>query len=110
VEGWGECHTGGDLGEGAAACKVLIDRGLKPRLIGENPLEYRKIWDRLYLAMEWYGRRGLALIALSGVDTALMDIAGKALHLPIHQLLGGKYRSEVPLYASAPLGKQALLL
>ena len=90
----------GDLGEGAAATKVLIDRGLTPRLIGENPVEYRRIWDKLYSAMECYGRRGLSLISLSGIDTALMDITGRASHLPIHQLMGGKYRNEIPLYAS----------
>jgi L-alanine-DL-glutamate epimerase-like enolase superfamily enzyme len=100
IEGWGECCTGSELGEAAFAVKLLIEKGLLPRIKGDDPVEYRKIWDKLYSAVEWYGRRGLAIFALSGIDTALMDIAGKAMSVPAYRLLGGKYKEDIPLYAS----------
>lgn len=100
IDGWGECCTGGENGEAAEAVKVLINKGFGPRVIGENPVEYRKIWESLYHSSEWFGRRGLAIFAMSGIDTALVDITGKYLGLPAYSLLGGCYRTEIPLYAS----------
>jgi D-galactarolactone cycloisomerase len=100
IHGWGECCTGSEFGEAAFAVKVLIEKGLTPRILGSDPAEYRKIWEQLYLAIEWYGRRGLGIFALSGIDTALVDIVGKARGVPAYELLGGRFRSEIPLYAS----------
>jgi len=70
------------------------------RIIGQNPADYRKIWERLYSAVEWYGRRGLGIFALSGIDTALMDVVGRTHGMPAYELLGGRFRKEVPRYAS----------
>jgi L-alanine-DL-glutamate epimerase-like enolase superfamily enzyme len=100
ISGWGEACVGSERGEAAFALKELIERGLAPRLKGENPIEYRRIWEQLYDATYWYGRRGLAIYALSAIDIALVDIAGRALGVPACQLLGGTYRKEVPVYAS----------
>jgi L-rhamnonate dehydratase len=100
ITGWGECCTGSEFGEAAWATKTLIEKGFTPRVIGDNPLEYRKIWNKLYYATEWYGRRGLAIFALSGVDTALLDISGKALGIPICYLMGGCFKKEIRVYAS----------
>jgi L-alanine-DL-glutamate epimerase-like enolase superfamily enzyme len=100
LEGWGECCVGSENGEAAFATKTLIEKGLKQRILGQDPIEYRKIWDRLYSAVEWYGRRGLAIFALSGIDTALVDVAAKGLSVPAHKLLGGRYKDDIPLYAS----------
>jgi L-alanine-DL-glutamate epimerase-like enolase superfamily enzyme len=99
-EGWGECATGSDYGEGAFAAKAIIDRGFSPRLLGKDPLEYRKLWHQLYASTENYGRRDLGILALSGVDTALVDIAAKSAGVPASVFLGGRYRTEIPLYAS----------
>jgi len=63
-------------------------------------VEYRRIWEKLYDATYWYGRRGLATFAMSGIDTALVDIAGKAFGIPACQVLGGQYKKEIPMYAS----------
>jgi L-rhamnonate dehydratase len=100
VHGWGEACIGSEKGEAAYAVKELIERGIAPRIKGENPIEFRKIWERLYEATYWYGRRGVAIFALSGIDTALVDITGKALGLRACELLGGQYKSEIPIYAS----------
>lgn len=98
--GWGECCTGSEFGEAAHSVAQIIEKGLRPNLLGEDPLQYRRVWDRLYSFMEWYGRRGIGIFALSGIDTALVDLAGKSLDVPAHVLMGGRYRDEVDLYAS----------
>ncbi len=99
-DGWGECCTGGEYGESALAVKVLIERGFLPRIKNEDPRDYRKIWENLYQDTSWFGRRGLTAFAMSGIDTALVDIAAKSYGVPVSRLLGGRYRSKIPLYAS----------
>jgi L-alanine-DL-glutamate epimerase-like enolase superfamily enzyme len=74
--------------------------GLASLLIGENPLETDRLWYRMYRGSVYYGRRGVALQAISAIDIALWDIAGKFYRQPIHILLGGKWRDRVRAYAS----------
>lgn len=100
IDGWGECCAGGDYGEGAFAAKDVVDRGFAPRLIGKDPLEFKKIWDILYASTENFARRDIGVLALSGVDTALLDISAKKFEIPVCVLLGGRLRKEIPLYAS----------
>jgi L-rhamnonate dehydratase len=100
ITGWGECCTGSELGEAAWAVKTLIEKGLSQKILGDNPLEYRKIWWKLYYAIEWYGKRGLGVFALSGIDTALLDICGKSLGVPVYNFFGGCFNREIKLYAS----------
>lgn len=100
IDGWGECCTGGEYGESALAVKTLIERGFVPRIKDEDPRDFRKIWEKLYADTSWFGRRGLTAFAQSGIDTALVDIAAKSYNIPASRLLGGQYRSEIPLYAS----------
>jgi L-alanine-DL-glutamate epimerase-like enolase superfamily enzyme len=100
IDGWGECCTGGEYGEAAEAVRVLIQKGFMPRILGKDPRDYRSIWDRLYQDTVWFGRRGLTIFAMSGIDTALVDIAAKAKGVPACALLGGRHRNTVPVYAS----------
>ncbi len=86
--------------EATLAVKEIVEVGFKPQLVGENPFEIGRIWEKLYAYSEWYGRRGIAIYGLSGVDVALWDIMGKALHLPVSTLLGGTYRKKIRVYAS----------
>ena len=74
--------------------------GLASLLIGENPLEVERLWYRMYRGSIYYGRRGVALQAISGIDVALWDICGKAYGQPVHILLGGKWRNKVRAYGS----------
>ncbi|MBC7189884.1 mandelate racemase/muconate lactonizing enzyme family protein, partial [Candidatus Aerophobetes bacterium] len=67
---------------------------------GEDPLYVEKIWEMLYQRSMQHGRRGIAIMALSGIDIALWDIAGKAAKLPLYKLLGA-FKDEIPAYASA---------
>jgi L-alanine-DL-glutamate epimerase-like enolase superfamily enzyme len=74
--------------------------GLATLLLGENPLEVERLWYSMYRGSIYYGRRGVAIQAISAIDIALWDICGKFYGQPIHILLGGKWRSKVRAYAS----------
>ena len=74
--------------------------GLASLIVGENPLEVDRLWYKMYRGSIYYGRRGVALQAISAIDIALWDIMGKFYQQPIHILLGGKWRDKVRAYAS----------
>lgn len=75
-------------------------QGLRSVLIGEDPFEVERLWHKMYMATVYYGRRGAAIQAISGIDIALWDIMGKAVQLPVYKLLGGGFRNRVRAYAS----------
>jgi L-alanine-DL-glutamate epimerase-like enolase superfamily enzyme len=78
----------------------LIETSLKPRLVGQNPTAITAHWNTMRRALS--GRAGGMLFeAISGVDIALWDILGKVANMPIHRLLGGMGRTEVPCYAAS---------
>lgn len=100
VVGVGESCTQSEHDEASLAAQVLVERGIKPMLLGKDPLNIRRIWEDVYNRTEWYGRAGIAMYALSGVDVALWDLAGKVLGVSVSRLLGGRFREEVRVYAS----------
>jgi L-alanine-DL-glutamate epimerase-like enolase superfamily enzyme len=73
---------------------------LRAALVGEDPLERERLWQKMYTYLGYYGRQGAGMQMISGVDIALWDIAGKAFGQPIHKLLGARYRRKVRAYAS----------
>ncbi len=77
-----------------------IATGLRHVLIGHDPLDIEGAWRRMYMGSVYYGRRGVAMHAMSGIDIALWDIKGKALGKPVAELLGSKKRDRVRPYAS----------
>jgi L-alanine-DL-glutamate epimerase-like enolase superfamily enzyme len=83
---------------------VITATGLKHLIVGEDPLEVERIWEKMYRGSIWYGYRGAAIHAISGIDTALWDIAGKAMKVPVNKLLGSRYRDKVRAYASCVIG------
>ncbi|MGH9668021.1 MAG: mandelate racemase/muconate lactonizing enzyme family protein, partial [Bryobacteraceae bacterium] len=74
--------------------------GLASLVVGENPLEVERLWYKMYRGSIYYGRRGVAIHAISAIDIALWDIIGKFYGQPVHILLGGKWRDSVRAYAS----------
>ena len=73
---------------------------IQDMLIGENPLDVERLWEKLYQGTIYTGRRGLVIHAMDAIDLALWDIAGKALGRPVFELLGGPRREAVVPYAS----------
>jgi L-alanine-DL-glutamate epimerase-like enolase superfamily enzyme len=101
ITGIGEVHTNPTVTKAiidAPRC-AIASRGLREILIGENPLEIGRLWDKMYQATAIYGRRGAVMHAISGIDIALWDILGKATGQPIHRLWGRAGRA-LPIYAS----------
>ncbi|WP_425400275.1 mandelate racemase/muconate lactonizing enzyme family protein [Aeoliella sp.] len=74
--------------------------GLEEMLIGENPLEPERIWQKLYSGSKMTGRRGAVICAMGAIDMALWDIRGKWENKPVHSLLGGAVKDFITPYAS----------
>jgi L-alanine-DL-glutamate epimerase-like enolase superfamily enzyme len=84
---------------GARAARVLVEEDLAPTLLGEDPLDHERLWQKLYGRVQSVGRRGLVMQAQSALDLALWDLKGKVAGLPLHKLLGGA-RASAPVYGS----------
>ena len=97
ITGLGSCSGNGELIE------IIVSKVLKPLLMGMDPTQIEEIWDKAYVrgGHKEFGTRGIGVVALSGVDIALWDILGKVRGVPLYQLLGGKCRDKVPVYATA---------
>lgn len=96
-EGWGEAKAP----VGATATAQIIDELLAPIVLGSRLDEISAIWDRMYAGMRVRGHdSGFWLEALAGIDIALWDAWARHCGQSIHCLLGGRYRSSVPVYAS----------
>jgi galactonate dehydratase len=101
---WVRVHTdAGLVGLGEtyphpAAEKAVIHESLAPILIGRNPLEIDHLWADMFLAVSYCGWAGAEMRAISAIDIALWDLAGKAANLPVYQLLGGASRNSIRIY------------
>lgn len=99
--GWGEAgHSGGTL-----VARVVND-ALADLVIGRDVFDAEATWAAMYAEADELGPGGLASQAMAGVDCALWDLRGKGVGLPVWALLGGKFRSRVPLYGSFTRGRQ----
>jgi L-rhamnonate dehydratase len=99
----------GEVDSSPYIAKAVIDAprshsiacGLRELLIGEDPLNIDYLWEKMYQGTIYFGRRGVAINAISGIDIALHDIKGQALGVPIYSLLGGAYQDSMRAYASS---------
>ena len=97
IEGIGWTYSHGDSGRGM---KAAIDSLLAPRLLGENPADIERLWDKLWRSVfPNITMAGLTAVVLAPLDIALWDIAGQAANQPLYRLLGN-YRPSVPVYGS----------
>ncbi|MBX2998979.1 MAG: mandelate racemase/muconate lactonizing enzyme family protein [Caldilineaceae bacterium] len=103
ITGWADIETQPHVG------KAIVDapsggqigfESLRAALIGEDPLERERLWQKMQRFLAYYGRQGAGMQMISGADIALWDIAGKAFNQPICKLLGARYRDRVKAYAS----------
>lgn len=100
------------LGESGLSGRELAVMGalkhFREFLIGKDPLQRGRIWQELYRSQYFEGGRVL-LAAQSAIDIALYDIVGKALRVPVYELLGGKHRDVIPCFATATGAGPALV-
>ena len=86
--------TAGEIGA------FIVERHLARFVEGRKVTEIEKIWDQMYFSTQYYGRKGVVLNTISGVDLALWDLLGKIRKEPVHALLGGPVRDELVFYAT----------
>jgi L-rhamnonate dehydratase len=101
--GWADVETQPHVAKAVVEAPVSgsgMFEGLRELAVGEDPFEVERLWDKLYRGSIYYGRRGAAIQAISGIDIACWDLMGKATGRPIYQLLGAGYRDRVRAYAS----------
>jgi L-alanine-DL-glutamate epimerase-like enolase superfamily enzyme len=94
--GWGECFAYG----APLAVANVVDEALAPLLVGEDPSAIEALTRRMHQALMIWGRRGLGMFAVSGVELALWDLLGKARGVPVYALLGGRVAEHLRAYAS----------
>src|SRR5712691_9223078 len=107
LEGIGEADSSPEV------VKAIIDApfshniacGLRQILLGENPLETERLWQKMYRRTQYFGRTSVTIAAMSAVDMALWDLNGKHLGEPIHRLLGGRQHARIKAYASILFGR-----
>jgi galactonate dehydratase len=92
IVGWGE-----PLLEGRAKTVEMAVQEIARTLIGEDPTQIERIWQRYYRGT-FYRGGPILMSALSGIEQALWDIKGKALGVPVYELLGGRVRDRIRLY------------
>ncbi len=86
--------TGGDIGA------WIVEKHLARFIEGQRVTDIEKMWDQMFNGSLFYGRKGIVLNAISGVDLALWDLLGKVRGEPVFHLLGGPVRDELQFYAT----------
>ncbi len=99
--GWGEAHAP----YAPEVTSTLILELFAPLVLGQNPMSSEMLWEKMYSSMRLRGHNtGFTMEALAGIDIALWDLRGKITQQPIYALLGGPYRTTIPVYASGVPG------
>jgi L-alanine-DL-glutamate epimerase-like enolase superfamily enzyme len=96
--GWGEAISGSEAA--SAATKVMVDREFGARLMGRDPRDVEAIWSEFVTSTFWAGNGGIVTFAISAIDMALWDLAGRLANTPLHRLLGGKRRDKIKAASS----------
>ena len=107
LEGVGEADASPEV------VKAVIDApfshniacGLRELVVGEDPLEIRRLWQKMYRGSMYFGRTSVTVAAMAAVDMALWDLAGQHYGEPIHRLLGGAQTDSIRAYASILFGE-----
>jgi L-alanine-DL-glutamate epimerase-like enolase superfamily enzyme len=98
-DGDGRCGVG-TVGMGHAGAVAIVRDGLAPLVLGQRVFDVELLWERMYRSTLNIGRKGLVVEAISAVDIALWDLMGQCLGRPVFDLLGGRTRERIPVYAS----------
>jgi L-alanine-DL-glutamate epimerase-like enolase superfamily enzyme len=95
-------HVGVASGFGGPPVCWLIDQHFRRFVVGADPRDLNRIWDQMFRASMFYGRKGLPMAAISAVDLALWDLLGKLRDEPVYALIGGRVRDEIGFYCTGP--------
>lgn len=99
--GWADVETQPSIARAVMdAPNQYAFSGLRHVVLGRDPFEVDALWDDMYRASIYYGRRGVAIQVMSGIVNACFDLVGKATGQPLSVLLGGRRRARVRAYAS----------
>ena len=98
LSGWGEAFAQGL--EPPEISSAVIRYALAPILLNKDALDISVLWYEMYNQTRDYGRKGSVMAAISAIDIALWDLAGKHYQQPVYQLLGGAFRKKVVPYAT----------
>lgn len=97
---------GGEVGfamtTGGVPAAYLIEKHFRRFVVGQPVVNLERIFDQLYHASLYYGRKGLTINAISAVDCAIWDLLGKLRGEPVWAMIGGKIRDRQPMYATGP--------
>jgi L-alanine-DL-glutamate epimerase-like enolase superfamily enzyme len=106
ITGVGEVDSSALVAKAAIEAPVShqICRGLAECVLGQDPVEIDRLVHRMYEGSVYFGRHGVTIQAMSGIEIALWDIFGKAVNRPVYQLLGGGFRKRFRAYASILFG------
>jgi L-rhamnonate dehydratase len=106
LEGIGEADSSPEVVQAIidAPFSHTIASGLRHILLGENPLETGRLWEKMYRQTMYFGRSSVTITAMAAIDMALWDLKGKHFGEPIHRLLGGKQHDSIRAYASILFG------
>jgi len=92
--------TGYGVGGGGLAGVHVAATVLRDLLLGQDPEPVEQLWGQMYAHTLAFGQKGIAIMAISGVDLALWDLRGKAADTPVAALLGGRIDQEIPTYTT----------
>lgn len=94
LEGWGECAGP------ASVLQAAVQTCYAPLLVGSDALQTDHLWHTMWRASLTWGRRGVTIGAVSGLDMALWDLKGHALKRTVSDMMGGRLRERIPCYAT----------
>jgi L-rhamnonate dehydratase len=98
--------SSGRVGVGISSCGIpgayIIEHHFKRFLLNQYTHDVEKLWDQMFRSSIHYGRKGLAIMAISAVDLALWDLLGIQRQEPVYAMIGGEVRTEIPMYATTP--------
>jgi D-arabinonate dehydratase len=97
--------TGSAYTVGGSVVVAAVNDTLKPLVMGSDPFETERLWDKMFRTTLSLGRKGAVIRGLSTIDIALWDIKGRALNMPLYKLLGA-YTDRVPVYATGGYYRQ----
>ncbi|MGH9693023.1 MAG: hypothetical protein ACRD5Z_02690, partial [Bryobacteraceae bacterium] len=87
-------------GSGGPGGGPIVEDHLRKLMLGKDPFDVERNWDIMWRSTISYGRTGVTMNAISGVDIALWDLVGKALGMPVYKLIGGETKERIPSYCT----------